>query len=156
MISNTDKTIIGRAEPIAFPEIGLAGMHARIDTGATTSALWATAEVVDDRLRVVFLGPDHPAYTGKAYYFDEYAHGNVASSNGQAEMRFRIKLLTQLGGRKIRTTFTLADRSTQVYPALIGRNTLRGKFVVDVKTGAPLRDEERKRSAELQGKDHRS
>ena len=32
-------------------------------------------------------------------------------------------------------TFTLADRSTQVYPVLIGRATLNGKFIVDVQKG---------------------
>jgi hypothetical protein len=47
-------------------------------------------------------------------------------------------------------TFTLADRSSQVYPVLIGRATLRGKFIVDVQMGSPLREEEEKRSMELQ------
>jgi hypothetical protein len=37
----------------------------------------------------------------------------------------------------------------QVYPVLIGRNVLRGKFIVDVKRGKPLIHQERLRSMRL-------
>ena len=44
-----------------------------------------------------------------------------------------IKMLVIISGKKIRARFTLANRSTQKYPVLVGRNILRRKFVVDVK-----------------------
>ena len=40
-----------------------------------------------------------------------------------------------LGGKKIRGTFTLADRSKNKYPALIGCKILNKKFLVDVSKG---------------------
>lgn len=149
----TDKKLIGRVEEVSFPEIGFGAVHARVDTGARTSSIWASyVEVEDDRLAVILFGKKHPSYTGEKIYFDEFSHGMVASSNGQAEMRYKIPLLVSLGGKKIRSRFTLADRSTQVYPILIGRNTLRGKFVVDVKLGKALVEAEKERSRNLQSK----
>lgn len=147
------KKIIGRVEQISFPELEGGAVSARIDTGAQTSAIWVSrAEVVGDRLEVIFYGKGHPNYTGEVHYFDEFSHGMVASSNGQAEARYKIRLLLKIGGKKIRARLTLADRSTQVYPVLIGRNVLRGKFIVDVKLGAPLKDAENARSQALQAK----
>lgn len=151
MDKQTDKNMIGRAEPVSFPEIGLDNLSARIDTGAKTSAIWVSSvTVVDGKLHVIFLGKSHPAYSGQVHTFDDFTSVVVASSNGQSEKRFKVKLLINLAGRKIRATFTLADRSTQVYPVLVGRSTLHGKFIVDVKRGKPLSAQEKNRSLALQ------
>jgi hypothetical protein len=74
----------------------------------------------------------------------------VASSIGAEQGRYKIIALIKLRGKKIRTSFTLADRSSQAYPVLIGRNVLRGKFLVDVKSGRPDHTAETKRSEQLQ------
>lgn len=149
----SQRIIIGRAEKVSFPEIGLGTVHARVDTGAQTSSIWvSSAKVKDGRLEVIFLGKDHPAYSGETVYFDDFAETMVASSNGYTELRYKIRTLIVVAGKKIRARLTLADRSTQVYPVLVGRNVLRGKFIVDVKQGEPLRDLEKKRSAKLQDK----
>jgi len=143
--------IIGRVEKLDFPELGAAGVHGRIDTGAQTSAIWASRiHEEDGRLRVIFFGAGSPHFTGQAHYFDDFTQAVVASSNGQTEQRYKVRLLVVLNGRKIRANFSLADRSTQVYPVLIGRNVLKGKFVVDVKRGDVLEDAERQRSKALQ------
>lgn len=151
----TEKQIIGRVEKVSFPELGIGTIHARVDTGAQTSALWVSrAEVVDDRLEVIFFGKDHPEYNGKVHYFDEFTHGMVASSNGHSQLRYKIRVLIKIANKRIRATITLADRSTQAYPMLVGRNVLRGKFVVDVKAGEPLLGAEKSRSATIQSQLH--
>lgn len=151
MIGN--RKIIGRVEKTDFPGIGTSDVSARIDTGAQTSAIWASQAIVQDgRLGVVFFDKDSPHYTGEMHFFDDFTLGMVASSNGQAEERYKIRLVVCLGGKKIRARFTLADRSTQVYPVLIGRNTLRGKFVVDVKQGDAQVSAEKERSKALQSR----
>ncbi|HSW99948.1 MAG TPA: RimK/LysX family protein [Patescibacteria group bacterium] len=143
--------VVGRAEPVNFPECDLWDIPARIDTGAQTSALWASdVRIEGGKLSCLFFDTPSPHYTGKRVTFDEFDDLMVASSNGIAEKRFKVKLLVGLRGKKVRASFTLANRETQVYPVLIGRNVLLGKFVVDVKRGKPLRDAERRRSAELQ------
>lgn len=145
--------VIGRAEAVNFPELSSQETYARIDTGAQTSAIWVTsAHIRKDRLAVVFFGEGHPCYDGKTVYFDEFTQTVVASSSGHTEARFKIKLLVKISGRKIRARFTLADRSKQAYPVLIGRNILRGKFVVDVKLGTALKEVEKRRSRMLQSK----
>jgi len=151
MSANKNSKIIGSAEVITFPEISHKSTHARIDTGARTSAIWGDAKISrDGALVVTFFGKDHKAFTGKAYTFSEYTTMAVASSNGHIQQRYAVKILVRLGGKKIRATFTIADRSTQVYAVLIGRNVLRGKFIVDVKQGNILSKEERHRIAVLQ------
>jgi hypothetical protein len=151
MDAKKQKTVIGRAERIKFPEIGIGTIHARIDTGAKTSSIWvSSAQEQDGMLEVVFLGDRHGAYQGKPHVFEQYERRMVASSNGAQELRYVVRLLAVLKGRRIRANFTLADRSTQVYPVLVGRNILHGKFIVDVKQGKPLRNLEIERSNKLQ------
>lgn len=143
-----EKDIIGRAERISLPSLSSPPLYARIDTGAKTSSISARAHVLDDgRLEVTFLGFDTPV----TQRFRHYSSTVVASSNGQAEERYKVLLSLVLKKRKIKAYFTLADRTTQVYPVLIGRNVLRGKFIVDVSKGTPLKEAEQKRSESLQG-----
>lgn len=145
--------IIGRAENISLPEQGIDKIPARIDTGAKTSAIWASnMQVKDGVLSFVFFDKQSQFYNGVRHNVTEFAEQVVASSNGMVEKRFRVQLLVKIRGKKIRAAFTLANRSTQVYPVLIGRNVLTGKFVVDVKKGKPQREAERLREAELQSR----
>jgi hypothetical protein len=141
---SSQKQTIGRAEVVALPEQGVGAVHARIDTGARTSAIWASyAQVEGDKLAVILFDKGHRSFTGNKIMFDEFSRDIVTSSTGHKDLRYKVKLLTVIGGRKIRASYTLADRSTQVYSVLIGRNVLRGKFIVDVKTGTVLADKEK-------------
>ena len=139
-----EKKIIGRAEIVRFPDLGERKVHARIDSGAKTSAIWGEARLVDGTLLVKFFGLPE-----QIYKFTSYGETVVANSSGYAAKRFTIKLWVVLRGRKIRATFTIADRSSQVYPVLIGRNVLRGKFIVDVTMGKTLTMAEKNRTASL-------
>lgn len=144
-------TTIGRAERVSLPEQQVEHIAARIDTGAKTSSVWATNIYVDteERLHFTLLDSTHELSPGHEFIADEHTVTVVASSNGIAQQRYKVKLLVKLKGKNIRAWFTLADRSSQVYPVLIGRNVLRGKFIVDVKQGKPLRAQEKNRTEEL-------
>jgi|SRR5688572_5999196 len=139
-LTDKPKITIGRAEKVNFPELGFSHVPTRIDTGAGTAAIWAESvkEAPGGGLDVVFFGPSSPFYTGNVQHIDEFGQTEVRSSNGQTEVRYTIRAKVVIGGKKILATFTLADRSTQLYPVLIGRNILRGKFIVDVKLGTTL------------------
>lgn len=148
----TPKKIIGRADKIDLPEQELFAIPSKVDTGAKTSAIWATnIRVQDGKLVFTFFGPSSPLYTGKEYSFSDFERVVVASSIGAEQPRYKITMLVKIRGKKIRAGFTLADRSQQAYPVLIGRNALRGKFVVDVQTGRPDRQAENTRHRQLQG-----
>ena len=145
------KRTIGRVEKISFPKGGIFDVPAKIDTGAKTSAIWATdIKVASEVLSFVLLAPSSSFYTGKKISLTSFSETIVLSSNGISQKRFKVKLQVKLDGRKINAAFTLADRSRQMYPVLIGRNVLRGKFVVDVKLGNPTWDEEKEFSIKLQ------
>lgn len=153
MTEEPDKKVIGRAEKVSFPELTSEIVPVRIDTGARTSAIWVSAaEEREGVLLVVFFGPGSELYTGEKLSFEQFDRTVVASSSGHVQTRYKVRLLVKLKGKKIRAWFTLADRSTQVYPVLIGRNVLLGKFIVDVKKGRSLREGERLRTESLRDK----
>jgi hypothetical protein len=127
------KIIIGQIGEVIFPELSDIAIEARIDTGAQTSAVWVSnVSETADGLSVVFFDETSELYTGKTVLISEYADAVVISSNGSSERRYKVQLLCVVAGRRIRGWFTLADRSRQKYPVLLGRNILKGKFIVDV------------------------
>jgi len=131
---NKPPIVIGQSEYIDFPEQGIAKVPARIDTGARTSALWASNIIEKDgTLHFCLFGEASPLYNGAVITVDDYELRAVTPSNGITEERYAVLLLVCIAGRTIRAHFTLADRSTQKYPVLVGRNILRGKFIVDIK-----------------------
>ncbi|HUA13269.1 MAG TPA: RimK/LysX family protein [Candidatus Sulfotelmatobacter sp.] len=126
--------VIGPVAKTSFPKLGLKKIPARVDTGAKISAIWASAiKEKNGVLRFTLFAPSSPQYTGVIYQTNEYEEVKVKSTTGRIEDRYMIKLLAEVNGRKVNASFTLANRSRQVYPILIGRNILRGKFVVDIK-----------------------
>lgn len=127
------KTPIGQTAEIILPEISLTHLVARVDTGAKTSAIWVSGVTeIKGGLEVLFFGEGVPHFRPQTAIFKDYGDTIVTSSNGTSEARFKVKLTCRVDGRSIRAWFTLADRSTLTYPVLLGRNLLRGKFIVDV------------------------
>jgi glutathione synthase/RimK-type ligase-like ATP-grasp enzyme len=125
-------THIGIKELISLPDEQLQDVPAKIDTGADSSAIWASdIKETDSQLSFVLFAKKSPFYTGKPIIALEYQVISVKNSFGQAELRYKVPLKLVLGGRTIQAKFTLADRSKNRYPVLIGRRTLSGKFLVD-------------------------
>jgi hypothetical protein len=146
------KTIIGRVENVAFPSFGLFNVPAKIDTGADLSSIWATNIVENEAgLQFTLFGKGSPYYTGEVIVFarGDYTITRVSSSFGNKEYRFRVKLPITMAGKRIRATFTLADRKDKLYPILIGRRMISHKFYVDVASGSPLKAEEKQRAQKL-------
>jgi hypothetical protein len=147
------KKLIGRAENISFPEFDLEKIPARVDTGAKTSSIWASDIAEEDGiLQFTLFGRSSQFHSGAVHRTVQFEKTVVASSIGEPQERYVVRILVRLKGKKIRARFTLADRSQQSYPVLVGRNVLRGKFVVDVQDGKPLYKEERQRSRALQSR----
>lgn len=128
------KQIIGSVEKVSLPDLGIANIPSRIDTGAGLSAIWASdIREVADKLHFKLFDKGHPLFTGESIIYDKFETRQVRSSNGTQEERYMVRIAVRLGGRRVLARFTLANRSTQKYPVLIGRNILRGKFIVDTK-----------------------
>lgn len=132
----SEKKIIGNTEYAWLVEAGVKKVPARIDTGARTSSIWASdIHETDEGLSYYLFAPQSSFFTPERIVKKHYTKVAVASSNGHVQVRYRIPMTIQIRGRRIKTHCTLADRSTQAFPLLLGRNTLRGKFVVDVQRG---------------------
>ncbi len=112
-----NKTIVGRNELVSFSKIAV-NVPAKIDTGADSSSIWVSNVRVDKQgvLKFSLFGEGSPYYTGKVIKREQYTVAAVKSSNGHEQIRYRARLSLRLGGKRIRASFTLADRSTQAFP----------------------------------------
>jgi hypothetical protein len=127
--------IIGRSEQLDLVDLD-AQVPTKIDTGAYHSAIHCTKIVELERsgqkiLQAELLG--HPS-SPKAHSVDfpEYELVAVRNSFGDQEIRYKIKLRVKLGSKTFWSSFTLADRTNNLMPVLIGRELLKNRFLVDV------------------------
>ena len=133
-----DLPIIGNS--VRIKVTGIAKIPAKVDTGATISSIWASdiRLTPDNHLEFSLFAPGSPLYTGERLTVDEFKVRNVRNSTGHETIRYLVTLPTVVKGKKIRISYTLADRSRNDFPVLIGRRALNGKFLVDVsKLGVP-------------------
>lgn len=131
-----DKMIIGRRELANLPEFGLKHVDVKVDSGAYTSSIHVShcKEMMTEngnRLGVVFLDKNHPAFIDELHYFDEFRVKKVKSSTGQVQMRYFIKCTIEILGRNINTEFSLTERKGMRYPILLGRKLLNKRFIID-------------------------
>lgn len=128
----TELEIIGSTEYIEIA--GRKNIPAKIDTGADTSSVWASDIEMSQGGTLAFslFGPGSSLYTGERIKTTEYKARMVRSSHGDSQVRYRVKLPIRLGDKSFETSFTLANRSRNIFPILIGRHTLEGNFLVDV------------------------
>ena len=124
--------IIGSTELVSLENF--LNVPAKIDTGADSSSVWASDLSVDKNgvLSFSLFDKGSKFYTGEKLERKDFRVLVVRSSNGDEEIRFRTELRLTLGGRKFKAMFTLSDRSKNNFPILIGRRTLKNKFLVDV------------------------
>lgn len=125
--------VIGRKVYVDFPRLNLQGVPAKVDTGADSSAIWASDIVEQDGVvSFVLFDTESPFFTGQTITSSDYSIISIKNSFGVTEFRYKVTLVIKLEGREIRVRFTLANRSNSSQPVLIGRKTIQGKFLVDV------------------------
>ncbi|MDF1846648.1 MAG: RimK/LysX family protein [Parvibaculaceae bacterium] len=131
-----NKIIIGWREWVTLPELGTPPIKAKIDTGARTSALHA--------FRMRHFTRDGAAYV--EFYVHPEQHRRkpeirceaplleerqITSSNGQKELRCVIETQAEIGGEIFDIELTLTNRDELGFRMLIGRQALRGHFIID-------------------------
>lgn len=133
------QVVISRNEPIDI--IGIAtGVPAKVDTGAFRSAIHASNVKLkkingQDVLTCNLLG--HMAMPDSTpFETTTFSTVTVVNSTGHKEERYIVTLRVKVGPKVFNTTFTLADRSKHIFPVLVGRTLLKGRFLVDVNTGS--------------------
>ena len=131
-----DKKTIGWREWLAFPELGISAIKAKVDTGARTSCLHAFfVEPFEEQGRSWVRFGIHPLQgdTGEEIICQSPVKDRrvVRDSGGHEEFRYVIETEIILGGETQRAEVTLTDRDSMKFRALLGRTAIRGRYVVD-------------------------
>ncbi len=132
-----DKQRLGWREWVSLPELAVAAIKAKVDTGARTSALHAFR--VEDfqergqRKARFFIHPYQKrsdiAVACLAAVIDERW---VTDSGGHREKRLVIVTPVQVGDRCWPVEMTLTNRDNMGFRMLLGRSVLQGRYIVDV------------------------
>mgnify|MGYP000240555594 CR=1 FL=1 len=123
---------------VAFPDLGIDEIEAKIDTGAYSSAIHAPKIWLEDdadgesTLHFQLLEKDSKEISINIFKTKSFYQKKVRSSNGRLEKRFIIKTKLILGGKKRTTHLSLTNREKMKFPVLIGRRLLKKGFLVDV------------------------
>ena len=125
---------VGWRELVHLPDLGLHAVPAKIDTGARTSSLHGEVleEFERDGQKLVRFAVDfsqqHVRQVCEAVHVDVRG---ITSSNGETQYRYVIKTPMKIGNLEFRAEISLANRRDMQFPMLIGRSSLRRRFVVD-------------------------
>ncbi|MCW5939717.1 MAG: RimK/LysX family protein [Fimbriimonadaceae bacterium] len=127
------KTVVGWREYVSLPDWGIFDLHAKIDTGARTSAVHVEGlELVSPgviRFDVV-LDRRH-RHTKVAVEEPVVRMSHVKSSNGQRLERYFVKTTLVLGSVSKVIEISLVNRDNMTVRMLIGRTALGDNFLVD-------------------------
>lgn len=131
----TRRVLIGVTEEVDFPEWGITGVVARIDTGARTSALHVDEIVRIGRRMVRFRvvrDDATPTSVDDAWVEARIARvARVKSSSGSVVASYFVVTEVRIGEVVRDVELSLAAREPMRYRMLLGRTALAGLFVVD-------------------------
>jgi hypothetical protein len=121
---------------VSLPELGVDWIKAKIDTGARTSSLHAFdieefRRDGQDWVRFAVRPWQESQADAVIHECPVHDRRAVRSSSGHAEDRLVVMLRMRLVGQDVQGEVTLTNRDEMGFRMLIGRQVLRGGFIVD-------------------------
>lgn len=128
--------MLGWREWVAMPDLGIAAIKAKVDTGARSSCLHAfdlSIRVEDGEKWVYFSvlplqGKSEPSIPVRARLLE---YRVVRSSSGHAESRPVIETTLRIGGHQWNIELSLTNRDAMGFRMLLGRSAIARRFWVD-------------------------
>lgn len=129
-------SIIGWRETIALPQLGIEKIKAKIDTGARSAALHAFhIQQLEQGKRKIIRFQVHPFQRNNKTTITTEAelleYRQVRNSGGMTQLRPVILTEIELGGQRWSIELTLTNRDVMGFRLLLGRQTVRHRFLVD-------------------------
>lgn len=131
----TDKPLLGWREWVSLPELGIALIKAKIDTGARSSALHAfTIEPYQKGGAPWVMFKLHPIQRNVQVAAECHAPVKdrriVSDSGGHKQHRYVIDTQLLLGQTLITAEMTLTNRDSMLFRMLLGRTAMSQRFLV--------------------------
>jgi hypothetical protein len=128
-------TTLGWRERLALPELGIGLLKAKLDTGARSSSLhvdtlesfqrngatWLRFTLSTKRRHPFEVSCEAPALDRRV----------VTDTGGHRTKRWFIRTQVTLAGQSFSVDVNLTDRRHMLFPLLLGRSALMGRFAVD-------------------------
>ncbi|MGF6492391.1 hypothetical protein ABIE56_000546 [Luteibacter sp. 621] len=131
----TDVITLGWRERLALPSLGVAILKAKLDTGARSSSLHVEWLEVDERADGTWLRFQVRTTRrgGLSEPCEARALGRrfVTDSGGHTTERWFIETDIEVAGQRFTAEVNLTDRRHMLFPLLLGRTALLGRFRVD-------------------------
>ncbi|MCA9409638.1 MAG: ATP-dependent zinc protease [Candidatus Omnitrophica bacterium] len=142
-----DKEIIGWSEYVDFPDWGIDGLEAKVDTGARTSALHVEdlKKLKNDMVKFDVILCNKQVHKRVPVKAKAIKWGRVRSSTGEYKIRCFCRTKIRIGHIEKEIDVTLVSRQKMVFRMLIGRKALEDDFIIDVTKRAVLGEKPRKK-----------
>jgi len=126
---------LGWRERLALPQLGIGLLRAKLDTGARSSSLhvdtletfqyngatWLRFSLTLGRRQRRTVQCEAPAHDRRT----------VTDTGGHRTERWFVRSDVQLAGERFAIDISLTDRRHMLFPMLLGRSALHGRFAVD-------------------------
>lgn len=128
------RRMLGWREWVSLPDLGIAAIRAKVDTGARSSALHVDGMTVFQSRGISLVrfslhpGDGQPEVMAEAPVVDRR---EVTDSGGHTTLRVFIRTRLVLAGANREIEINLTNRRNMLFPMLLGRTALSGAFVVD-------------------------
>lgn len=132
----SEKSTVGWREWVGLPDLKVAYLKAKVDTGARTSAIhtFMIEPFEENGHRKVRIGlHPHQKRTDIEHFAvaDVVDERWVSDSGGHREKRYVIRTHIRLGDREWPIEVTLTNRDNMNFRMLLGRTAMRGRLIVD-------------------------
>ena len=134
--ASTGRIVLGWRERLALPQLGIGLLRAKLDTGARSSSLHVDSLESFQRdgavwLRFTVSGRHRQQVPTMLCEAPALDRRTVTDTGGHRAARWFIRTDVQLGGQRFAIDINLTDRRHMLFPMLLGRCALLGRFAID-------------------------